>query len=749
MPMYCKNIITNDMKKYFILILALVAMNGWGQRSVISLNGSWQFDRTEKAFPPENFTRTIPVPGLIHLAEPKIDDYDIWFKKPLTTETKEAHGVYDIDYMPKYNWYKKILRIDESLEGKEILLRIKKSQYVTQVYVNGIDMGTSMECYTPIEIPVTRAIHYGQENEFLIKVGDRYWLPPQAAGSTDKEKEHYLPGIWDDVELVASGKVQVNNTLFLPDAKGGNVTAKIRLRSFYPQQVMYGDPKFDSVAVKVEVFEKQTDRKVGSGSMWVEARRENLTLAQMEVLIEDPHLWSPDDPFLYKTRTTLLLDDRPVDIQEDQFGLRDFERRGKYFYLNGEKILLRGTNITLQRFFEDPDCGNLAWDREWVKKLIIDDPKGIHWNAMRICVGIVPDFWYDLADEYGMMFQNEWNYWQTHGWDDQVKKEYTNWVWSDGNHPSIVIWDAINENWDAYIGNTLIPELQQLDPTRTWDAGYMTSSDMGIDEMDEPHPYEGFLPWSQAEDYEKAPYPLGDLDYRNQANTASIESDAAQLVNEYGWIWLWRDGRPAKLTTGVYDYYLEDASDPDDNRELQAYWLQCETEWLRSIREHAGVLAFTHLTNNYGYTGDWYINDIKDLEPGPALSWFRHAFAPSAVFINHPDERYMKQFTAHAPGSRMLFTLKAINDFNEEEQGQVEIRLMDKQGKSVWSQVQEIGIPAHGEKNYPVVLDLPELAGGYVLITEFEGRLNPVEKQISRRYINVGKKGNKYFEISP
>jgi beta-galactosidase len=737
------------MKKYFILILALVALNAWGQRSVISLNGPWQFDRTEKAFPPEKFTRTIPVPGLIHLADPKIDDYDIWFKKPLSTETKEAHGVYDIDYLPKYNWYKKIFWIDESLEGKEILLRIKKSQYVTQVYVNGMDMGTSMECYTPIEIPVTGAIHYGQENEFLIKVGDRYWLPPQAAGSTDKEKEHYLPGIWDDVELVASGKVQVNNTLFLPDAKEGNVTAKIRLRSFYPQQVMYGDPKFDSVAVKVEVFEKQTNRKVGSGSMWVEVKRENLTFAQMEIKIYDPHLWSPDDPFLYKARTTLLLDDQTVDLQEDRFGLRDFERRGKYFYLNGEKILLRGTNITLQRFFEDPDCGNLAWDREWVKKLIIDDPKGIHWNAMRICVGIVPDFWYELADEHGMMFQNEWNYWQTHGWDDQVKKEYTNWVWSDGNHPSIVIWDAINENWDAYIGNTLIPELQQLDPTRTWDAGYMTSRDMGIDEMDEPHPYEGRMPWTREEDFENNPYPLGDLDYRNAANVASIESGAAQLVNEYGWIWLWRDGRPAKLTTGVYDYYLGDASDPHENRKLQAYWLQCETEWLRSIREHAGVLAFTHLTNNYGYTGDWYINDIKDLEPGPVLSWFRHAFAPSAVFINHPDERYMKQFTAHPPGSRMLFSLKAINDFNEGEQGLVHIRLMDKQGKSVWSQAQEIDIPAHGENNYPMVLDLPEQAGGYVLITEFEGRLNPVEKQISRRYINVGKKGNKFFEINP
>jgi len=718
------------------------------QRTVINLNGTWEFDRTERAFPPKKYSRTIPVPGLIHLAEPEIDDYDIWFKKPEVVDAKHSHGVYDIDYKPKYNWYRKMVRIEEELKNKEFLLRIKKSQYVTQVYVNGIDMGTSMECYTPVEFPVTRALRIGEENEILIKVGDRFWLPPQAAGSTDKEKEHYLPGIWDDVELIAAGKIQVTNTLILPDAAGGKVLAKIRMRSFYPQQIMYGDPKFDSVMVKVEVYEKLSGNKVGVNSIQSNARRENFTVAEIPVSISGPKLWSPDHPFLYTVKTTLLAGGQAIDIQEDQFGLRDFERRGKYFYLNGEKIFLRGTNITLQRFFEDPDCADLAWNREWGKKLIIDDPKAIYWNAMRICVGIVPDFWYDLADEYGMLFQNEWNYWQTHGWDDQVRDEYTNWVWSDGNHPSIVIWDAINENWDEYIGNTLIPELQKLDPTRTWDAGYMTASHMGIDEMDEPHPYEGRVPWKSEEELIQMNYPLGDLDYRNERNIASIESSAAQLVNEYGWVWLWRNGKPSKLTTQVYNYYVKENSTAEENRAFQAYWLQCETEWLRSIRAHAGVLAFTHLTNNYGYTGDWYINDIAELESGPTLGWFRHAFAPSAVFINHPDERYMKQFEPHEPGSRLLFTLKAINDFNEAESGMVKISLLDHKGAAIWSQEQEVQVASYGEKNYPVVIDLPTEAGAYTLMTEFAGILSPVKRQISHRYIKVGRANNRFFEVT-
>ncbi len=737
------------MKNYVTLLLLLVSVTALSQRTTISLSGEWEFDRTVGAFPPKEFTRTIPVPGLIHLARPKIGDYDTWFRKPEAPETKDSHSVYDIDYIPKYNWYRKSLVIDDSLSGREFLLRIRKSQYVTQVYVNGIDMGTSMECYTPVEFPVTRALKTGEENEILVKVGDRYWLPPQAAGSTDKEKEHYLPGIWDEVELIASGKVQVNNTLFLPDAAGGKVTAKVRLRSYLPQQIMYGDPKSDPVSVRVEIFEKGTGKKAGEGMLEADARREHFTEAELEVVLMDPRLWTPDNPFLYETVTTVWMEGEPVDRQAGRFGLRDFRRKGKYFYLNGEKIFLRGTNITLQRFFEDPDCGNLAWDREWVKQLIIDDPKQLHWNAMRICVGIVPDFWYDLADEYGMMFQNEWNYWQTHGWDDQVRQEYTHWVWADGNHPSIVIWDAINENTDAFIGNVLIPELQKLDPTRTWDAGYMTAGEMGDDEMDEPHPYEGFRPWSELEAFEKNPYPLGDLDYRNQKNIESIESGAAQLVNEYGWVWLWRDGRPSKLTTRLYEYYLGDASDPSVNREFQAYWLQCETEWLRSIRVHAGVLSFTHLTNNYGYTGDWYIGEIADLEPGPTLEWFRHAFSPSAVFINHPDERYMKQFEPHRPGSRLLFTLKAINDFGERENGSVRVRLFDAGGSEVWSDRLAIEVASYGSKSYPVVLELPDEPGGYTLVTEFRGNLSPLERQISRRYLNVGVRAGEYHAVLP
>lgn len=710
-------------------------------RTTISLNGEWDFDQTELAFPPRKYTRKIPVPGLVHLARPKISQYEKFFKKPDGVELVEQFNFLERDYTPMYNWYKRKVFIDEKFKDEQLFLTIKKSQYVTRVFVNRHEVGASMECYTPMDFNITSAVKYGSDNEILIQVGDRAWLPSEAAGGTDKEKVHYLPGIWDDVFITATGKMRVDKVLFLPSLAKGLVTVKTLVRSLYPPQMLYGDKMKDSCKIEYCVKEKTTGRIVGKKMIEGEAKRDNRTYFETSISLDNPKAWTPDSPFLYEGEVSVYDQDELVDRYSVNFGMRDFSRKGKFFTINGDKFYLRGSNITLQRFFEDPDCQALAWDREWVKKLMVDLPKSIDWNAMRICVGIVPDFWYDLCDEYGIVLQNEWLYWQNHGWDEQVRKEYTNWVWSDGNHPSIVIWDAINENWDSYIGNTLIPKLKELDPTRIWDAGYMTSDQMGTnDEMDEPHPYRALtlMHSSELNDYFKNnPYNLGAL-HENWVGFSSIlDAGVPQLVNEYGWIWLWRDGRPSKLTLNNYNYYLGENATPEQCRELQAYWLELETEWLRSERSVGGILAFCHLTNNYGFTGDWFINDIKDLEPSPAFRWFKHCFAPSAVFIDLADRRYTKYLEPLKPGSDLVFNLVGVNDLNKESSGKVLLKLLDEKGTIISTQEESIVIEPFGKRLQPCLLKLPSKSGGYLLIAEYheKGRAKPV---LSRRYLKVG-----------
>jgi hypothetical protein len=634
------------------------------------------------------------------------------------------------------------------------VVTVLKSKYVTDVYLNGRHLGGSMSAYTPVEFPLGDAVRFGAENELLIRVGDRKWLPSQAAGSTDKEKVTYWPGIWDDVEVSFTGMLRAEHVLLLPSAADSAVTLKMEIRSFQPAQIQYGDPMDDSCRVELSVREKYSGREVARMvSQPQSAKRDNRTRLELVLAVPDAHLWTPDDPFLYEAVVTVLDGGNRSDQVTRTFGMRDFDRDGRFFRLNGKRLLLRGTNITLHRFFEDPTCRALPWNRSWVRKLMAEIPREMNWNAMRVCVGIAPSFWYDIADSCGLLLQNEWLYWQNHGWDEQIRSEYTDWVWADGSHPSIIIWDAINENWDDYVGNTLIPELKRLDPTRIWDAGYMTAEHMGLDEMDEPHPYVVFGHRTGFnDDPSDKPYPLGSLHYQFDRMVPVLSSSAAQLVNEYGWVWLWRDGSPAILTTDVYKYYFPNGSTMEQRREFQAYWLQCQTEWLRTERSLAGVLAFCYLTDDLGFTGDWFTNPVSKLGGTPALHWLRHAFAPAAVFIDLTDTRYIRDLDKHVPGERLAFNLVGVNDLDGTAGGTVRLKLLDAQGGELWTQEYPIEIPAYGKQLLPVTLELPEAEGGYTLVSEYApqgaGDSRPV---ISRRFIHVGgaNSDSAYYEPQP
>jgi len=279
----------------------------------------------------------------------------------------------------------------------------------------------------------------------------------------------------------------------------------------------------------------------------------------------------------------------------------------------------------------------------------------------------------------------------------------------------------------------------------------MTSEHHANDDMDEPHPYRALTlmePGRVNAYFEKNPYNLGDLQSR-EGLVKVLDAGVPQLVNEYGWIWLWRNGKPSKLTLNNYNYFLGEGASPEACRELQAYWLQMETEWLRSERSIAGVLAFCYLTNNYGFTGDWFVNHIKDLEPSPAFQWFSHCFAPRAVFINLVDQRYTKHTTPYEPNSELIFNLFGINDLNSPCTGRTEIKLINEKGEVVVQRTLNVTVPAFDRSIIPCSLKLPSQSGGYALLSIYypSDQAAPV---ISRRYINIGNQSiRSYPEIKP
>jgi hypothetical protein len=265
--------------------------------------------------------------------------------------------------------------------------------------------------------------------------------------------------------------------------------------------------------------------------------------------------------------------------------------------------------------------------------------------------------------------------------------------------------------------------------------------------MDEPHPYQGVVNWIQP-GANRDIYSLGNLDFNPKIMQEINNAGSAQLVNEYGWIWLWRNGSPSKLTVEVFEHYLGKNSSPEQNVNFQAYWMQLETEWLRSNPNIAGVLAFCYLANNYGYTGDWFAGNIKDLKPTPTLDWFQHAFAPAGTFINLTDERYVRLSKPHQPGSTFLFNLAGINNLNKTANGSVKVKLLNTKGQTTLEQNFQVKLESFLRSDIPVSMGLPNEAGGYTLVAEFTPENG--KTVVSRRFLKVGEaKEYKYFSINP
>jgi hypothetical protein len=160
------------------------------------------------------------------------------------------------------------------------------------------------------------------------------------------------------------------------------------------------------------------------------------------------------------------------------------------------------------------------------------------------------------------------------------------------------------------------------------------------------------------------------------------------------------------------------------------------------------VPGLVHLANNYGYTGDWFTGNIKDLNPSPTLDWFRHAFALSATYINLTDERYVKNSLPHQPGSIFNFNLAGVNNLPNTVNGTVKVRFINSKGQDSEKQTIQVKLDSFVRTDIPVSMILPGEVGGYVLVAEFTPDNGTAV--ISRRFLKIGAAAEySFFQLNP
>ncbi|HUY15401.1 MAG TPA: glycoside hydrolase family 2 TIM barrel-domain containing protein [Terriglobia bacterium] len=690
-------------------------------RQILSLNGEWQIeDSVAPDIIPSHFPHTVPVPGLAHLANPEFQDVDLYQSReniwnltrfgelPASAWNSLGKDSPGISLQKRnYFWYR---RTFHSPARREVaILKINKAQFGTAVWLNRQKIGEHMGCFSAGFFNLTSAVKWSDENEILVRVGAHPGVLPKGyPAGTDFEKRKWTPGIYDDVTLLLSDNPVIETLQVAPRISTSEIIVQVSVMN-------HGSaPATFALQHRVRTWKDQAEvaRAIGPGLQLEPGGQRTFT---QSIRIPGARLWSPEDPFLYTLETST-----GGDSFQTRFGMREFrfDTVTKRAILNGKVCFLRGSNITLHRFFEDAQSGPLPWDERWVRKLLVEIPKQMHWNSFRFCIGPVPDLWLDIADEAGLMIQNEFFVWTGHPswsteyngrqWDvDEMIRQYKEWIRDNWNHPSVAIWDANNETLDDIFAEKIIPAVRSLDLSgRPWENSY--NGPQGPNDPVEDHPYLFIRNQSTT----GQPFKMTDLETMSGLSRNSVRPPQAHamILNEYGWLWLNRDGSPTRLTTHIYENLLGAQATAEQRLALNAYLLAGLTEFWRAYRNYAGVLHFVYLTCSYpgAFTSDHFRN-VQKLELDPHFKdYLGEAFKPLGVYIDF----WQPSLPA---GSKRRFFVMVINDSAEGCFGNLSLTLAMGDGREVLNLSQPFTVPGLGQQTYWFDATIPDEPGSYLI----------------------------------
>lgn len=686
------------------------ATAGAAQRVTMSLDGVWRIaDSVSATEQPSSFAREVPVPGLANLARPGFPDVDRFdsrqvidnlIRKKKLPESARVSGIGVPRQERNYFWYERAFTVAERREVAR--LRIGKAQFGTAVWLNGQPVGEHHGCFTAGIFDVTAAMNWDGENRLLVRIGAHPAVVPLSVPTgTDQEKNKWTPGIYDRVTLELSDNLVIDTVQVAPRIADGAILVQTRLRNF--------SAGARRAAISHRVVEWKSGRAAGASEpeeIEVEAGGER-TITHT-IAIEGARLWSPDDPFLYTVETS-----SGGDAVATRFGLREFRSDPvtKRFYLNGEPIYLRGSNITLHRFFEDPACGARPWDEAWLQRLLVTLPRELHWNSFRFCIGPVPQRWLEIADEAGLLIQHEYFIWTTARpeafpaeWTEaSLVREFSEFMRDAWNHPSVVIWDACNETRAPILGDRIIPAVRGLDlSNRPWDNGYNPPAAPG--DPVENHPYED---WRFGDVWKKIPR----LEQaKGDGLGPNTPAGHTTIINEYGWLWLNRDGSTTILTEKLYEELAGAGATPAELLETAAYYFGALTEFWRAHRQMAGVQHFVYLTGSYPgvFTSD-HFRDVTTLELEPHFAgYMSEAFKPLGVYLN----LWRPQLAGSEPHA---FDVMLVNDRAQPVDGDLELVLETREGAPLARTTAPFALAPLGAATVKLALDFPAVEGAHRL----------------------------------
>lgn len=476
----------------------------------LSLNGQWRFhwcktpDERPKDFYKTNYDASgwdmTPVPSnwnvqgiqkdgklkyglpiyvnqpVIFYHERKVDDWrqGVMRTPPQTWTTYE--------YRNEVGSYIRYFEVPREWKGREVYIDFDGVDSFFYLWINGKYVGFSKNSRNAASFNISKYLKKGQ-NKLAVEVYRN------SDGSFLESQDMFrLPGIFRTVALRSTPKVQIRNLNVLTDTDNLSdwqlkVTAEVRnlskkeAKDYRLQYAVYKNTLYKDDAQKVDALQATTE---------VQAVAPNaIEKVSVAIDVKQPDMWSAEAPNRYVLVAQLVdkkgkvieaastyFGFRKVEIKETKAEDDSFGNAGRYFYVNGKPIKLKGVN----RHETHPDQGHVVTHAQMEEEVMLMKRANI--NHVR-CSHYPPDpYWFYLSDKYGIYLEDEANI-ESHEyyygkeslshpkeWEKAHTARVVEMVEAAYNSPSIVIWSLGNEAGPGQNFVTAYNHLKTLDTSR-------------------------------------------------------------------------------------------------------------------------------------------------------------------------------------------------------------------------------------------------------------------------------------------
>lgn len=457
----------------------------------------------------ENYTKTIDLSGswAFELDSNNVGLEEKWFSKQLTdniqlpgTTDENEKGIFlderavdrlsRVWYWKGPAWYQKEVEIPEDWDGKHVQLLLERTKD-THVWVNGKFCGYDNTLSAPQYYDLSEAVTPGK-NQITILIDNAKLPPVGPSHAVDERTQTNWNGIVGRMELQATDPVWIEEVQAYPDVENNSVNLRVTIGNITNTAVE------GTLTLSAESW--NTDRP-----NTYKEHKENLNSIQnMDVVeitynfnIEAP-LWNEFDPALIQLSLTLSANTSEanhVHSKQIDFGMRSLVSEGKHFFVNGERIFLRG-RLDCANY---PLTGYAPMDREtWLEMFKQLKSYGInHW---RFHSWFPPREALMAADMVGVYLQpelpNKRSGMDTRSMEEEelrklylpdyleVDQSITNMTLREylqregelifkhfGNHPSFMMFTLGNELGGSPAMYELVENFRSIDPRRLYAQG--------------------------------------------------------------------------------------------------------------------------------------------------------------------------------------------------------------------------------------------------------------------------------------